>query len=105
MTPSRPVLQTPTAQLQALLTQERTSRIRSLVLCRPGMIEAEMVRPQGVAASLPQTATVPGSERRLQRFLANERTPVATMWQLFVPHLLAVRDSVFCDAAYVAISA
>ena len=89
MATSLPLLQTWTAQLGALLPQERKSRITGLALFSLGMIEAETVRLHRVATAVPQPATVPSTERRLQRFLANDRVGVATLWQPLLPALLA----------------
>lgn len=89
MTPSLPLLQTWTEQLGELLPQERQRRIRALALFSLGMIQAETVRLHRVAAALPLPATVPSTERRLQRFLANDRVGVRTLWQPLLPHLLA----------------
>lgn len=89
MATSLPLLQTWTEQLGALLPQERLSRIRALALFSLGMIEAETVRLHRVATAVPQPATVPSTERRLQRFLANDRVGVETLWQPLLPSLLA----------------
>jgi hypothetical protein len=89
VTPSYPLLQSWTDQLCAMLPQERLSRIRALALFSLGMIQAETVRLHRVATALSLPATIPSTERRLQRFLANERVGVATLWQPLVPHLLA----------------
>lgn len=89
MATSLPLLQTWTAQLQTLVPQARPSRIRALALFSLGMIAAETVRLHRVAAALPLPATVPSTERRLQRFLANDRVGVETLWRPLLPHLLA----------------
>ena len=89
MATSLPLLQTWTAQLRTLLPQERMSRIRALALFSLGMIQAQTVRLHRVAAALPLADSVPSTERRLQRFLANERVQVATLWHPLLPHLLA----------------
>ena len=94
MTPSPTVWQEWTQQLQTLLPHERLSRLRTLALFSLGMIGAETVRLHRVAAAVPHLArtppaTVPSIERRLQRFLANDRVEVATLWQPLLPHLLA----------------
>lgn len=95
MTPSPTVWQKWTEQLQTLLPHERLSRLRALALFSLGMIQAETVRVHRVAAAIPhlaptpQPATIPSTERRLQRFLANDRVTVATLWHPLLPHLLA----------------
>lgn len=89
MATSLPLLQTWTAQLRALLPQERKSRVDALALFSLGMMQAETVRLHRIAPVLPLAASVPSIERRLQRFLANDRVQVTTLWQPLVPHLLA----------------
>ena len=89
MATSLPLLQTWTDQLGALLPQERRSRVRALAVFSLGMMQAQTVRLHRVATALPLPATVPSTERRLQRFLANEQVQVATLWQPLLPHLLA----------------
>jgi hypothetical protein len=89
VTPSHALLQTWTDQLQSLLPQERLSRLRTLAVFSLGMMGAETVRLHRVAAALPLPARVPSTERRLQRFLANDRVEVVTLWQPLLPHLLA----------------
>ena len=56
-----------------------------LALFSLGMIQAETVRVHWVAAAIPhlaptpQPATIPSTERRLQRFLANDRVTVESI--------------------------
>lgn len=95
MTTSPSLCQTWCTQLQGMLPGERTTRVAALASFSLGMIEAETVRLHRVATVLEpvsparQLATIPSRERRLQRFLANERVGVATLWQPLLPHLLA----------------
>ena len=85
----REVLHAWTAQLRALLPQERLSRVRGLAVFTLGMSEAGTVRLNQVAAALPLGVRVPSTERRLSRFLANPAVGVATLWQPLLPALLA----------------
>jgi hypothetical protein len=89
VTPSRALWQEWTDQLRALLPHERMSRLRTLALFSLGMMGAETVRLHRVATALSLDATVPSTERRLQRFLANEQVQAASLWQPLLPHLLA----------------
>jgi hypothetical protein len=56
-----------------------------------GVVRAGSVRLPVVAEGLADTssATTPSIERRLARFLANGRVPVARVWAALLPHLLA----------------
>jgi hypothetical protein len=78
-----------TAQLRALLPQERITRVRGLALFALGMSEAGTVRLNRVAEALPLPVRVPSTERRLGRFLANAKITVARVWQPLLPALLA----------------
>jgi hypothetical protein len=78
-----------TAQVRALLPEERITRVRGLALFVWGMSEAGTVRLNQVAAALPLPVRVPSTERRLGRFLANPAVGVATLWQPLLPTLLA----------------
>ena len=78
-----------TAQLRALLPEERITRVRGLALFTLGMSDAGTVRLNQVAAAMPLPARVPSTERRLGRFLANPAVGVATLWQPLLPTLLA----------------
>jgi hypothetical protein len=77
-----------TAQLHALLPQERITRIRVLALMSLGMLWAGTVRVNQVAAALPLAVRVPSTERRLRRFLANAAVSQQAQWWPVLPLLL-----------------
>jgi hypothetical protein len=85
----RQVLHAWSAQLHALLPQERVTRVRGLALFTFGMARAGTVRVNRVARALPLGVRVPSTERRLRRFLANPQVMVETMWIPLLPSLLA----------------
>lgn len=78
-------------QIKALAPGLHGHQAKSLALFVLGVVRAGSVRLPVVAEALAQTspATTPSIERRLARFLANPRLPVAGVWAALLPHLLA----------------
>jgi hypothetical protein len=76
-------------QVEALLPEERVSRVQVLALFTLGMLWAGTVRLNQVAAVVPLGVRVSSTERRLGRFLANPLVTLETLWQPLLPVLLA----------------
>ncbi len=78
-----------TRQVAAVVPAARVTRVRVLALFAAGIVWANAVTLDKVAAALPLGAADPSTERRLQRFLTNPGVDVATPWQPLLPILLA----------------
>lgn len=89
MPPRLRLLHSFTAQLEHLLPDVRVTQVRPLALLVLGLLWAGTVSLPRIAASLPLPATVPSSERRLRRWLANPAVAVNRLWAALLPSLLA----------------
>ena len=90
MEASRRVWREVAEQIKAVAPGLHGHQAKSLALFVLGMVRAGSVRLPVVAEALALTspATTPSIERRLARFLANPRVPVARVWAALLPHLL-----------------
>lgn len=93
MSPRCRLLHTWTADLIQLLPGVRVTQVRPLALFVLGMLWAGRVGLRWVAASLPLAVADASIERRLHRWLRNERVAVPTLWAGLLPELLASRAS------------
>lgn len=80
-----------TAQLVALLPEERVTRVRPLAALMLGIAWARSVALLRVAAQLPRAVRDASSERWLRRWLDNDAVEVAAIWAALRPLLLADR--------------
>ena len=91
MSPHRQLLQDWHQQLRALIPGVRRTTLAPLALLSLGLIWAGTVSLPRIAASLPLSAHVPSTARRLARWLANAKVPVTAVWRPFVRAALASR--------------
>ncbi len=80
MSPHRQLLQDWHQQLRALIPGVRRTTLAPLALLSLGLIWAGTVSLPRIAASLPLSAHVPSTARRLARWLANAKVPVTAVW-------------------------
>lgn len=80
-----------TRQMIALLPGVRVTQVRPLALFVLGIVWAGRVNLRAVAATLPLAAADASIDRRLHRWLANERVRVDVLWRQVLPWLLASR--------------
>jgi hypothetical protein len=78
-----------TRQVQRLLPLVHATRAATLAAFTLGILWSGTVTLAHVAAALPLSACLPSRERRLRRFLANERVHVPSLWRPLLPVLLA----------------
>jgi hypothetical protein len=79
------------AQLNELLPAFHRTRVRTLALFTLGLLWAEAVALPRVARTLPLAAKRSSLERRLARFIANEKIDPEAIWTALLPRLLAAR--------------
>ena len=91
MSPRLRLLHTWTDQVIAVLPAVRVTHVRPLALFVLGMLWSGQVHLRAIAAALPLAVADASSERRLQRWLANPRVAVSTLWRGLLPGLLASR--------------
>ncbi len=91
MSPRCRLLHTWSADLLQLLPDVRVTQVRPLALFVLGMLWAGRVSLRSIAAALPLAVADASSERRLHRWLRNERVSVAVLWRGLLPALLASR--------------
>ncbi|MDQ3653710.1 MAG: hypothetical protein M3457_01345 [Chloroflexota bacterium] len=92
MSPRARLLHTWSAQLLQRLPAARVTQVRPLALFVLGMLWAGRVSLRAVAATLPLAVADASIERRLHRWLRNERVPVGPLWRGLLPWLLASRQ-------------
>lgn len=88
MTPRLRLWHSWNTQLGALLPQMRVTRVRILALFVLGTLWSGQLALLRVAATLPLAATDVSTERRFQRWLANEAVVVPVWWCALLPALL-----------------
>lgn len=76
-------------QLQHLLPGMRRTRTANLALVVLGLLWAGSVTLARIAATLPLPATDPSRERRVRRWLANDKVNVRDLWSHLLPAVLA----------------
>lgn len=91
MSPRCRLLHTWSADLLQLLPAVRVTQVRPLALFVLGMLWAGRVSLRSVAAALPLAVADASIERRLHRWLRNERVQVGPLWRGRLPALLASR--------------
>jgi hypothetical protein len=91
MSPRLRLLHTFTEHLVAVLPGVRVTQVRPLALCVLGLLWSSRIGLRAIAAALPLPVADASSERRLQRWLANPRVDVRSLWRDLLPPLLASR--------------
>jgi hypothetical protein len=82
------LLHTWQADLTRLLPQVRATQRRGFGLVVAGVLWAGTVNLSRIAAALPLSATIPSTERRVRRWLANDAIAPADLWEPLLPSLL-----------------
>lgn len=75
-------------QVRLLLPGVRTTRVDGLAMLVLGMIWSGQVTLTHLAAALPFAVDDASTERRLRRWVANDRVEVAAIWPALLPALL-----------------
>src|SRR4051794_23022528 len=73
------------AELTRLLPEVRATQRRGFALLVTGLLWAGTVNLSRIAAELPLQATIPSSERRLRRWLANAAIHPTALWPPLLP--------------------
>jgi hypothetical protein len=82
------LLHTWQAELDRVLPAVRATRRRTFALLVAGLLWAGTVHLTRIATTLPLAATMPSTERRLRRWLANEAIRPTALWEPLLPGLL-----------------
>lgn len=91
---SSPLLSQWHGEVKQLFTNLHGHQQKVLSLFVPGAMRAESIVLSRVAEELitETQAKVPRIERRLQRFVSNERVEVEAVWQQFLPQVVSFRQ-------------
>jgi hypothetical protein len=82
------LLHTWQAELDRLLPEVRATQRRGFGLLVVGLLWAGSVNLSRIATELPLSATIPSTERRLRRWLANAAIAPSALWRPVLPSLL-----------------
>src|SRR5215211_4178981 len=85
------LLHTWQAELARLLPDLRATQRRGFGLLVVGLLWAGTVNLSRIAAELPLGATIPSTERRVRRWVANAAIAPHALWRPVVPALLGPR--------------